>query len=262
LRDILYPPVEPSDPNPMRRAQNAMARVTLPKRFYKAVEVFEKEGIHAVTLDGRTALTPGRKPLALPTHAAAELIATEWRNQGDVIDPAVMHATRMANTGIDSIGARLADVQADAAAYAGSDLVCYRAGEPDGLVARQREAWDPVVGWAADRIGVRIVLVEGVMHQAQTPETLAAVRERVSSINDPIGLAALHVMTTMTGSCLIALMAADGSLSSAEAWSAATVDDVWQAEQWGFDEEAQRRMERRRDEFAAAVALHRAIAAG
>jgi chaperone required for assembly of F1-ATPase len=262
LRDILYPPVEPSDPNPMRRAQNAMARVALPKRFYKSVEVVEKDGAYAIALDGRSALTPGRKPLALPATAAAELIAAEWRAQADVIDPAVMHATRMANTAIDSVVARLVEVQADVAAYAGSDLVCYRTGEPEGLVARQRDAWDPVVDWAADRLGARMVLAEGVMHQAQTPEALAAVRDRVFAINDPIALAALHVMTTMTGSCLIALMAADGRLSSEAAWAAATVDDTWQAEQWGFDEEAQQRMERRRHEFAAAVALHQSIAAG
>ncbi|MGL4240851.1 MAG: ATP12 family chaperone protein, partial [Beijerinckiaceae bacterium] len=203
--------------------------------------------------------TPGRRPLALSTAAAAEVLAAEWRAQEAVIDPARMHATRIANTGIDSVGERLAEVQADIASYAGSDLVCYRAGEPEGLVARQNAAWNPIVDWAAASIGARMLLAEGIVHQTQPEAALAAVRTRVQQETHPVRLAALHVMTTMSGSCLIALMAAAGDMTAEDAWSAGMVDDDWNASLWGRDAEAEARHARRREEFLAAAALLQAL---
>jgi chaperone required for assembly of F1-ATPase len=261
MRDILHPEFPLSDPNPMKRAQNAMARQALPKRFYRDVTVAESGGLHAILLDGRPARTPGRNPLALDSPAAAELLAAEWRAQADVVDPAVMHATRIANTGLDAVSKRLPEVQADVASYAGSDLVCYRAGEPEGLVARQNELWNPVVAWAREALGAGMMLAEGVMHVAQAPEALAAVEAVVRAERHPVRLAALHVLTTMSGSCLIALKFRSGVLDVAEAWRAATVDEDWNASLWGRDEEAEARMARRRAEFGAAAALLAALPA-
>jgi chaperone required for assembly of F1-ATPase len=255
MRDILDPAFQPSDPNPMRRAQSAMARQVLPKRFYKSVQIVEKDQLFAISLDGRAALTPGRNPLALPTRAAAEVIAREWQAQVDVIDPAVMHATRIANTAIDSIGQRLAEVQSDIAGYAGSDLVCYRASEPPGLVEAQNAAWNPVVAWAADVLGARLVLAEGVIHQAQPDAALEAVRNAVAVETDVICVAALHVMTTMSGSCLLALMTSARALTPEVAFAASMVDEDWNAALWGRDAEAEARNERRRAEFLAAATL-------
>ncbi len=259
MRDMLYPEHQPSDPNPMKRAQAAMARTTLPKRFYNDVGIAEVEGGHRLLLDGRPARTPGRNPLALPTAAAADLVAAEWRAQADVIDPAVMHATRIANTAIDSVGQRLAEVQADVAGYAASDLVCYRAGEPEGLVQRQNARWNPVVAWAAETIGARMVLAEGVIHQAQPAASLEAVRAHVAREGEPIRLAALHVLTTLSGSALIALMTAAGALKAEDGWTASMVDDDWNADLWGRDEEAELRHARRKAEFLAAAGLVRAL---
>ncbi len=258
MRDILDPEIRPSDPDPMRRAQEAMARRPLPKRFYKLAQISEIEGAFVISLDGRPARTPGRNLLTLPTRAAAELIVAEWMAQGDVIDPARMHATRMANTAIDSVGGRLAEVQADIAGYAGSDLVCYRAGEPEGLVRRQDEAWNPVVAWAADNLGARMTLAEGVIHQSQSPEALAAVRTAITQEQDAIRLAALHVLTTISGSCLIALMLRAGAIDAGKAFSASIVDEDWNADLWGRDAEAEARLARRREEFLAAAALLKA----
>jgi chaperone required for assembly of F1-ATPase len=255
MRDVLYPDFAPSDPNPMKRAQNAMARQVLPKRFYKSVEVSEKDGGFAISLDGRPARTPGRNLLALPTHAAAAVIAAEWEAQADVIDPARMHATRIANTAIDSLGGRIAEVQADIAGYAGSDLVCYRAGEPEGLVERQNAAWNPVVAWAVEALGARMILAEGVVHQQQTPDALAAVAAAVAQEAQPIRLAALHVLTTLSGSCLIAMMLRAGALDADAAFAASNVDEDWNAHLWGRDAEAETRLARRREEFHAAAAL-------
>jgi chaperone required for assembly of F1-ATPase len=259
MRDLLDPGAGPAEPDPVRRAQAAMARHPLPRRFYAEVQVREGDGGHAILLDGRPARTPGRKPLALTTATAAELLAQEWRAQTDVIDPARMHATRIANTGIDSVGARLSEVQADVAAYAASDLVCYRAGEPEGLVARQNAAWNPVIDWAADSLGVRLILAEGVVHQSQDERGLAAIAARVGAETHPVRLAALHVLTTMSGSALIALMTAAGDVTAEEAWSAAMVDEDWNADLWGRDIEAEARHTRRKEEFLSAAALLRAL---
>jgi chaperone required for assembly of F1-ATPase len=259
MRDVLYPDHEPSDPNPMKRAQAAMARTALPKRFYAAVGIEEGEGGHQLLLDGRAARTPGRHPLALPTAAAAELIAAEWRAQKEVIDPARMHATRIANTAIDSVGQRVPEVQADIAGYAASDLVCYRAGEPDGLVARQNALWNPIVAWAASAIGARMILAEGIVHQPQQDDALAAVRAHVARETAPIRLAALHVATTLSGSALTALMTAAGALAAEDAWAASMVDEDWNADLWGRDAEAEARHARRKEEFLAAAALLRTL---
>jgi chaperone required for assembly of F1-ATPase len=259
MRDILYPVSGPSDPNPMKRAQAAMARQPLPRRFYSNVEIQEREGAYAIHLDGRLARTPGRNPLALATRRAAEMLAAEWKAQVDVLDPGRMHATRIANTGIDSIGQRLAEVQADVAAYAATDLVCYRAGEPDGLMRRQRAAWDPVVDWAHSELGARVVLAEGIMHQEQDDAVLSAIRARVATEREPVRLAALHVLTTMSGSCLIALMMAAGALSADAAWAASLVDEDWNADLWGRDAEAEALRALRRNEFDAAAALLAAL---
>ena len=249
----------PSDPNPMKRAQNAMARQAPLRRFYRTVAVIEGQERFGIALDGRQARTPGRRALATPTAAAAALIAAEWEAQRDTIDPARMHATRIANTAIDSFDGRIAEVQADVATYAGSDLVLYRAGEPEGLVAAQDAGWNPVVAWAESHFGARFVLAQGVVHQAQNEAALAAVRAAVSKRSEPIGLAALHVMTTLAGSALIALMAAEGALSGEEAWRASILDEAWNASLWGRDEEAERRLALRREEFLAAHGLVRAL---
>ncbi len=250
----------PSDPNPMKRAQTAMARQPALRRFYQEVAVSEGPDGFAITLDGRQARTPGRKPLALSRHAAAEVVAVEWRAQGETIEPSRMHATRIANTALDSFEGRIGEVRADVAAYAASDLVFYRAGEPEGLVASQNRHWNPIVEWAEAHLGTRFTLAEGIIHQPQTDAALAAVRAAVGRRGEPVSLAALHVCTTLTGSCLIALMAAEGALSGEAAWKASIVDEAWNASLWGWDEEAERRLAARREEFLAAHALVRALA--
>jgi chaperone required for assembly of F1-ATPase len=259
MRDILHPDFAPSEPNPVKRAQAAMARQPLPKRFYKAATAEAAEGGWSILLDGRPARTPGRNALRLSTEAAGHLVAAEWNAQAEVVDPARMHATRIANTAIDSLSHRMAEVQADIAAYAGSDLVCYRASEPQGLANRQNALWDPVVAWTVEALGARMMLAEGVMHVAQSDGALAAVQAAVAAEDHPVRLAALHVLTTMSGSCLIALMLRAGALSAEGAWAAANVDEDWNAQLWGRDADAETRLTRRKEEFLAAAGLLHAL---
>lgn len=248
-----------SDPDPIRRAQNQM-RQSLPKRFYKSVEYIEIPEGFSILLDGKPVRTPGRAPLVLPSRAAAALVAGEFDAQREVIDPVSMPVLRLANSAIDGVAPDLQAVIEDVVRFSASDLICYRAGEPAGLVARQAQAWDPVLGWARAALGARFVLAEGVVHVGQPKESVAAVRRWLDARRDPFRLAAIHVMTTLTGSALLALAVEAGALDSGDAWAAAHVDESWNAEHWGDDAEAVARAAARRRDFDAAVALAQAMA--
>ena len=241
--------------DPMRAAQANM-RPPPVGRFYKAVEVREADGRHALLLDGRAARTPGRNPLSATSQPLMLRVAEEWERQHETIDPASMPLTRLLNSAIDGVVHTLAETRADILSYAGSDLLCYRAEEPDTLVARQAHAFDPVLRWAAELLAARFNVTTGVMHVAQPPEAWAAIGAALDAYDDPVAVAALSVMTTLTGSALLALAVARGFLSPEAAWQAAHVDEDFQAERWGADAEAMARREARWREFeAAAIAV-------
>jgi chaperone required for assembly of F1-ATPase len=244
------------EPNPVRAAQAGMKAV-LPKRFYKEAGVEERGEAFHLILDGRPARTPARQPLSVPTRALAEAVAQEWARQGEEIDPATMPITRLVNSTIDGVVSRRAEVIEDTAKYAESDLIFYRAGEPARLVEIQNACWNPVLDWTREAHGARFTLAEGIMHVAQPEEAKAAIRAAIEQIGSPFALAALHVMTTLTGSVLIALAHASGRLSAEEAWDAAHVDERYQESVWGEDHEAMVRRRKRRGEFVAASQVYR-----
>lgn len=237
---------------PMQRAQRGM-RPVLPKRFYKEARTVARDGTFALELDGKAARTPARHPLAVPKCEIGEALAAEWNALGETIDPAKMPLTRLLNVAIDRVAGEGDAVAADIANYAGSDLVCYRAAEPEGLVAAQGDAWDPLLFWARDQIGARFVCTVGVGHVTQPAEALAAVRAAIGQVERPFGLAALATATALTGSVLIALMLARGALTADQAWAAAHVDEDWNIREWREDADAMARRAARRAEFDAAA---------
>ena len=237
--------------------RSAAQGVQLPKRFYEEATAVETGHGHELRLDGRPARTPGRSPLALAERRIAEAIAAEWAAQGERIDPATMPLTRMANSAIDGVAPRMDAVRDDILAYAGSDLLCYRAEGPAGLVERQNAAWNPVLNRLAEE-GARFNLAEGVMPVEQPSPTLETVRGWLDEIDDPMRLTGLHVATTITGSAILALSVERQWIAADEAWGAAHVDEDWNREQWGHDEIAEKaRAVRRRDYDAAALILAR-----
>ena len=241
--------------NPMRAARANM-RPEPVRRFYRTVALREADGRHALTLDGRGARTPGRNPLAAASYPLMLRVAEEWRRQGETLDPADMPVTRLLNAAIDGVARTMEETRGEILRYAGSDLLCYRAAEPEMLAERQRQAFDPVLDWAGGALGARFALAGGVMPVAQPPETLAAVRAALERFDDPAALAALSVVTTLTGSAALALATAAGFLSAADAWRAAHVDEDFQNEIWGVDgEAAARRAARFREMEAAAIVL-------
>jgi chaperone required for assembly of F1-ATPase len=228
------------------------------RRFYQAVEVTEQDGRFVLSLDGRGARTPGRNPLAAHSRALMLEVAAEWERQRETIDPAEMPLTRLLNSAIDGVAHTMAETRADIVRYAGSDLLCYRAEEPDTLVERQAHTFDSVLRWAVESLGARFNVTTGIVHVAQPPQALAAIAAALDSYDDPAALAALSVMTTLSGSALLALAVARGFFSAEAAWRAAHVDEDFQAERWGADAEAIARREARWREFeAAAVVLQR-----
>ncbi|MGI8526008.1 MAG: ATP12 family chaperone protein [Pseudolabrys sp.] len=226
-------------------------RPQLRKRFFKTVEVAEGAGGFAIMLDGKPVKTPARRALAAPSRALAQSIAGEWHAQREVIDPAAMPLTRLANAVIDAVGARSGLVADEIVKYLGSDLVFYRADAPQELVARQAAIWDPVVTFAHDKFGARFVLGQGVVYVAQPREAIEAVAKAIP--DDPWKLGALSSITTLTGSALIAVALAHGHLTTEQAWAAAHLDEDWNMQTWGRDDAVLKRREARFAELQAAA---------
>lgn len=246
-----------SDPDPVIRAQKQML-TPLPKRFYKEATIGAHEGGFAVLLDGKLVNTPLRHKLVLPTEAAALIVAEEFGRQGTHIDPSDMPATRLVNTAIDGVSTETQAVLEEILRFAGSDLLCYRAENPQELVERQRESWDPLLDWAAS-LGASFEVAEGIIHVAQPREALAAFGAHLRLINEPIALASLHVMVTLCGSAITGLALYKGAIDVDTAWKVAHVDEDWTIDQWGTDEEATIRRAYREREIRAADAIVKAL---
>ncbi|QPQ54860.1 ATPase [Allosphingosinicella flava] len=221
------------------------------KRFYQAVAVRAGPEGHEILLDGRPVRTPAREPLLLPTAALAEAVAAEWEGQGDRVDPRTMPLTGLANAAIDRVAKERMAFADGLARYGESDLLCYRADGPDSLAARQEGAWAPLLDWARRRFDVDFTLVCGVMHSAQPAGTVERLGAAVGS-RSAFELAGLSPLVTISGSLVIALALAEGAVDLDTAWTAASLDEAWQAEQWGADAEAQAALEARRRDFEAA----------
>ncbi len=231
------------------------------KRFYQSVGVEDRPELpaYAVLLDQRPVRTPARKPLHVASAALAEAIAAEWDAQQDEITPASMPMTQVAATALDRVAPDAAAYARQIAAYGETDLVCYRAHSPQGLVARQVAAWQPLVDWVSEAFSAPLTVTGDVAPVAQPAATLSALQDVVSA-HDPFELAALGLAATASGSLVIALALSHGRLDADAAFAAGFLDETWQAEQWGVDEEAEvRRQNARADIESAALffELHR-----
>lgn len=221
-------------------------------RFYKDVSTTEEENEGwRILLDERPVKTPMRNDLLVPTHALAEAIADEWRAQDARIDPETMPLTKLANTALDAVAPNATEVAENILSFAGRDLICYRAEGPQTLIERQKALWDPMIDWAEDYYGARLNVTEGVMPIEQPADSLAALRT-ACLCHEPFSLTALHVMTSITGSAVLALAHIAGRMSLDESWAAAHVDEDFQTGEWGADEEAAKRFKSRYEELRSA----------
>lgn len=231
-----------------------------PRRFYKTVTVVEAEGGWQVQLDGRKLRTPKAALMILPTRAAADEVAAEWAAQTDVIEMATMHATRLANTAIETIGAAREGVADQVAQYAGSDLLCYFADQPAELLARQEHGWGPVLAQAEAAERLRFVRCAGIVHQDQPAGTLARAREIALSLND-FQLAGLAFGVALFGSAVLSVGLLRGWITGEAAYDLSRIDEAFQEETWGIDEDAAERTGRLRSEAVTLDRWFRSLAA-
>ena len=231
------------------------------KRFYEAAAAAESDDGHVVTLDGRPIRSPVRNRLILPSRGLAEAIAAEWAAQGEKVDFAAMPLTRLAGIAVDDVADRPEAVVDAIAAYGATDLTCYRAEVPPDLAARQHRHWQPLLDWIATRHGVALAAAAGVTPLGQPGESLAALRRAVA-VGGPFVLTGVHAATACCGSVVIALALRDGEVDADAAWAAAQVDEDYQIEKWGEDEEAAERRRNIRADLDAAARLLELCAAG
>ena len=260
MRDIFTEIFENQPADPMESARRG-GRPDLRKRFYERAHVGDAVRAGSgfrLLLDGKPVKTPARRVLEAPTRSLAEQLAIEWNAQQQVIAPASMPLTRLANAVIDAVAVQVVPVTEEVANYLGSDLLFYRADAPPGLVQRQTKMWNPVLEWAHQSLGAHFMLVEGVVFVAQPDAALAAARKAIpadpNNLKEIWRLGAVASITTLTGSALLALALAHGAISTDAAWAAAHVDEDWQMEHWGRDEVALARRAYRFGEMQAAAA--------
>jgi chaperone required for assembly of F1-ATPase len=253
----LFDEVSGKSPLDPEEAVRRSMRTPRRKRFYADAGITPTADGFAITLDGKPIRTPSGRHLVAPTREIADAIAAEWNSQGEFVDPLTMPLTRLANSVVDAVVDRVEAVSDDIAKYFQSDLLFYRAGHPEALVKREAALWDPPLFWAAQALGAHFILAEGILHVRQPESAVAAARAALPS--DPWSIAALHVVTTMTGSALLALALLKGVLDPDQVWAAAHVDEDWNSEKWGVDEEVAARRAARLVDFNAAASVVAAL---
>lgn len=258
MRELFDLPDGLSHPDPTRRAQIQMQK-PLPKRFYKEVSIRADGDEFAVLLDGKTVKTPAKNLLKVPAIALAEHLRNEWDAQVETVDPFTMPVTRLVNTAIDGVSNEIQAVSEEIVRFSSTDLLCYRADAPAELVARQAEHWDPVVDWAANELGARFILIQGIMPQEQPAEAVNAFADALQAFATPLELAALHTVTSLSGSALLAVAFAKGFIDAETLWKLAHLDEDWTNEHWGMDAEAELRRAKRYQELQAAVAVFNSL---
>ncbi len=218
------------------------------RRFWTGVRVERVPGGFGVALDQKPLTTPGKQPLVMPTAAFAERVAAEWDAVDTEIDPGRLPFTRVANTAIDRVAQVRSEVIDELVAYGETDLICYRAHEPEELRERQIQGWDRWLDWSREVLGAELQAVTGIGYRAQPEAAVAALRREVSN-HDPFELVPLHDLVTLSGSLVLGLAVSRRALGAAAAWPLSRIDEEWQEEQWGRDDWADSVAAQKRDQF-------------
>lgn len=233
----------------------------MPRRFWTKTEVGEADGGLTILLDGKPVRTPAKVPLILPTRPLAEAVAAEWQAQEGEMRPATMPLARLANSAIDKVVPQFTEVADMLAAYGETDLLCHRAEYPEELVARQARAWDPALDWAAAELGARLVPTVGLIPCEQDRVALSRLRELTHAL-DAFELAAFHDLVSLSGSLVLGFATIRGFDTPAAIWNASRVDETWQEEQWGVDQEAATQADLKRTAFLDAARAFRLLGRG
>lgn len=225
------------------------------KRFWKKATVLPQAGGFTVLLDDRPVKTPGKAEFVVPTRALAQAIAAEWDTQQGEVRPQSMPMTRAANAAIDKVRVQHAEVAEMLAAYGDADLICYRADTPNSLVSRQQAAWDPLLVWMNEHFDIQLRVMTGVIHAPQDKADLEKLSAAVHDMNE-FTLTAFHDLVGLSGSLAIGFAALSRWRPIADLWALSRVDEIWQQELWGEDEEAIATAAFKEREFADAMRFY------
>jgi chaperone required for assembly of F1-ATPase len=256
MRELFEQASETSPLDPEEAVRRA-SRTPQRRRFYTNPAMAETAAGFVITLDDKPIRTPSARQVIVPAREIAEVVVAEWEAQKEFVDPLTMPMTRFANSVVDAVVDRIDAVREDMAKYFESDLLFYRAGHPEALVAREAAHWDPILFWAADALGAHFILAQGIVPIRQPESAIAAARAALP--DDPWSIAALHVITTLTGSALLALALLRGVADADQVWAAAHVDEDWNCEKWGVDDEVAARRAARLVDFKAATRILQAL---
>jgi len=237
-----------SEPEYLNRPEH---QVPTAKRFYEKAHYEPRDGVFCLLLDGKPALTPAKNALEVPSEALAKAMANEWEQQAEQIDPTAMPLTKLANSALDHVDARRQEVIDDIVRYAGNDLICYMAEDPQELMMKQMATWGPVLDWLRQGLGANFEVAYGVNHMTQSEQSLGQVKLVLQDL-DAFSLTSLHTMTTLMGSALLMLAHIAGMYDVTSIWQSAHIDEDWQMSKWGKDAEALARREQRWREMQAA----------
>ncbi|WP_309752773.1 ATP12 family protein [Novosphingobium sp.] len=222
------------------------------RRFWKEATVAAVDGGWQVALDGRGVKTQGGNLQVVPAKALAEALAAEWAAQGDPINPAQLVLRDLADFAIDVVAPDRPAALETLLRYAETDTLCYRADPDDALHARQQELWEPLLAAAEARWDIRFLRISGVLHQPLPAPTLARLCRALDAEND-FTLSALTTMASLAASLVVALTTLQDGADANALWTAAELEEDWQAELWGKDYEAEERRARRFAAFRAAM---------
>jgi len=235
----------PSGPKYMSKADSERPK---PKRFYKEVSLKASNDQYEILLDGRVIKTPMKSTLAVKTEPLGIAISDEWSAQGEEIDSETMILTKLANTALDRVAPRRGDILEELVSYGANDLLCYRATDPNSLVELEQKVWDPILNWIKEQHNIRLELAAGVVHVSQSSSEITKLAGLYDQF-DEFELTALHNMTTMLGSAVLPLALILGEWETEDVWAAAHLEENFQIERWGEDEQAQNRRKFRHGEF-------------
>ncbi len=220
----------------------------VPKRFWQKAEAVPEGDQFAIALDGRPVNTPSRRRLLLPTHPMAMRVAAEWQAQVEKVDPTTMPWTQSANSAVDKVPDQRAEIETHLMGYADTDLLSYRAERPEELITRQAAGWDPILDWVEVKFGVRLVTTPGVMPVKQDPSHIKRLAGYMAPMSD-FALTGFHDLVTVSGSYVLAVAVAENELDSEAGWALSRIDEEWQIEQWGADDEATIQSTLKKDAF-------------
>ncbi len=235
------------------RAQAAEKKV-LPKRFYKKVELVKVKNGFAIALDAKHIKTPSKKPVIIPNENLAQILLNEWQAQGEFIDAISMPFTRVINSALEGEEGIENALILEIVNYGANDLLLYRAQDPQELVLNQEKYWDSLLLKFSKKFGIKFISTIGIIHVEQPKASLEKLKSLLDGL-DRFTLTSLTLITSLTGSGLIAIALLHNLISADEAWKTAHVDEDFNDKIWGQDEEAIKRRNKRKVDFDVAIKI-------